>query len=244
MASHSASFTIEQVVPTDAPALAAIAGASMSTDQHTLLKAAHPTKPYHHAQGMLGAFEYWGSLPENRVDFVKAVDNNNDGQILGFVCWACRLEVTQPSAEQRPKEDSSEASQLESTTGPPLDPLGRLEEFTSQHLSDYQSRIMPPGVRAMYIMTIAVDPEHQGRGVGAALIKHGTDRADSQGVICWVHASEAGVAPLRKCGFEVDETLEIDLDEPARKMGIQPPAGQDQWGKYTVTYMVRQPKGT
>lgn len=251
MASISFPFSIESVVAVDYPALAEISGASMSTDKHTLLKAAHPTNPYDHAGGMFGAFEHWGSLPKNRIDFVKAVDNNT-GEILGYICWGLRLEKTQPSAEQKPEEAQNKrevekpsvtvSEDYVKTENPALDALAQLEELTSSHLAGYQKKVMPPSVRCMYVITIAVHPTHQNRGVGTALLKHGTDRADSEGVFCWVHASEAGAGTFRKCEFEVDETLEINLDEPASKMAINPPPGQEQWGTYTFTYMIRQPK--
>lgn len=248
MTSESLPVSVEPVVAADYPALAEISGASMETDKHTLLKAAHPTKPYDHAGGMSGAFEYWASLPKNKVEFVKAVDSGT-GEVLGFVCWGLRLEEAQPEAQHQLEEGQSE-SEVEKpsitvsetytkTEDPALDPLAQLEELTSQHLADYQHKIMPPGARCMYVITIAVHPKHQGRGVGKALLKYGTDRADSEGVFCWVHASEAGAATFRQCGFKVDEILEIDLDEPASKMDIKPPVGQAKWGTYNFTYMVR-----
>lgn len=251
MTPESPSLSVEPVVPADFAALAEISGASMETDKHTLLKAAHPTNPYDHAGGMSGAFEYWSSLPKNNVDFVKAVDRET-GQILGFVCWGSRLEMAQPKAQHQSEEGQSESKvekpsitvseDYTKTEDPAPDSLAQLEELTSSHLADYQNKVMPPGARCLYIITIAVHPKHQGRGVGKALLKHGTDRADSEGVFCWVHASEAGAATFRQCGFEVDETLEIDLDEPASKMDIKPPVGQDKWGTYNFTYMIRQPK--
>lgn len=244
-------FSIEPVAPADYPALAGISGASMATDKHTRLKAAHPTKPYDHSGGMFGAFEYWGSLSKHRVDFVKAVDRKT-GQILGFICWGSRLGETPSSVGQHTGEDQRESNvekppitvteDYVKTEDPTLDALAQLEELTSCHLANYQKKIMPPGTRCMYVLTIAVHPNYQRRGVGTTLLKHGTDRADSEGVFCWIHASEADATTFRKCGFEVDETLVIDLDEPAGKMDIKPPAGQDNWGTYTFTYMVRQPR--
>lgn len=252
MTPESPSVRIEPVCEADFPALAEICGAAMETDKHTLLKAAHPTNPYDHAGGMIGAFEYWNSLPKNRVEFVKAVDEET-GQVLGLICWGSRLEKAQPNPEQQAKDGRPESKadkpsvtvseSYTKTADPSLDPLAQLNEFTSSHLAEYQEKVMPPGVCCMYVMTIAVHPKHQGRGVGTALLKHGTDRADSENVFCWVHASEAGAVTFRKCDFKVDETLEIDLDEPARKMGIKPPVGQDKWGTYTFTYMIRRPKG-
>lgn len=258
MPSDSSSFSIHPAVLADVPALATISGLSFETDTHTLLKAAHPTKPYDHAAGMHGAFEYWLSLPKDKIDLVKAVDDET-GEILGFVGWGCRLEKTEQSTSQQSKDSTSDKSTTTTTSTttkkpstvvtqddtkaeePPQDALAQLNELTSSHLANYQNTVMPPGTRCMYIVSISVHPKHQGRNIGTALIKHGTDRADAEGVFCWVHSSEAGAAMFGKCGFKVDDTLEIDLDSWARKMNIDPPAGRSQWGTYTFRYMIRQP---
>lgn len=61
---------------------------------------------------------------------------------------------------------------------------------------------------------------------------------------CWVHSSEAGRALFRGTGWEVDETLVVDLDEVAGEMEpvMSPPEGEDRWGTYTFQYFVRQPR--
>lgn len=249
--SSSAPFSIQPVVAADLPALAALCGASMAADRHTQLKAAHPTAPYDHAAGMLGAFASWLAAPSHRVDFVKAVDDDDEtGRILGFVCWGLRLgeeEVDGTTARDDPPGQQPEEKEDGQEEDGHDDPLAQLDAFTTAHLADYQARVTRRrGSRCMYVMTIAVDPRHQGRGVGTALLRHGTDRADAHagnGVFCWVHASEAGAAVFRAAGFAPDEVLRVDLDATAGRMGIPPPPGRDSWGTYAFTYMVREPQG-
>lgn len=225
-----------------------------------MLKAAHPTKPYNHAAGMTGAFEYWISRPAGSLELTKAVDDAT-GEILGFVCWGMSLDKADTNKEQRisgdvPPADESqrdvdasvekpEITAPEDTVppqGPTLDPLEQLEEMTSSHLAAFQGRFK--NRRCMYVITLTVHPRYQGRGVGPALIKQGTNRADTEGALCWVHSSEAGVYTYKKCGFEENDTLEIDLDYWARKLNIKPPVGDDKWGTYTFRYLIRQPKST
>lgn len=249
----SSSFSLKPATLADVPALAEIGGLGFETDRHTLLKAAHPTRPYHHAAGMSGAFEYWLGLPKDRIEITKAVDDET-GQILGFVCWGFRLhpQPQQPTAADSAKEEADANAKRpssavapedsENAVPPDLDAIAQLEKLTSSHLAEYQATVMPLGTRAMYTVSISVHPAHHGRGVGTALIKHGTDRADREGVFCWVHSSEAGAAMFRKCGFDVDDTLEIDLDHWANQMNIKPPSGDDEWGTYTFRYMIRQPR--
>ncbi|KAG8160853.1 hypothetical protein KVR01_009117 [Diaporthe batatas] len=254
------SFSLKPVVPADFPAMAEMCGLAFEDDRHTMLKAAHPTRPYNHAAGMGGAFEYWISRPAGSLELTKAVDDAT-GEILGFVCWGMSLDEVVPNTDPTKSEQTIATGQGQRGAGTnlekpklvvsaddilkpdsDLDALGQLKEFTSSHIAAFQGRFKD--TRCMYVITITVHPKYQGRGVGPALIKKGTDRADSEGVLCWVHSSEAGVHTYQKCGFEPDSTLEIDLDSWAQKMDINAPVGDDRWGTYTFRYMIRQPKVT
>lgn len=260
LSTDTSSFSLKPVVPADFPAMADMCGLAFENDRHTMLKAAHPTKPYNHAAGMTGAFEYWLSRPAGSLELTKAVDDAT-GEILGFVCWGMSLDKDDTNKEQSnpgdapPAEESRKAvdASVENPdvttpedTVPPqdptLDPLEQLEEMTSSHLAEFQRRFK--NTRCMYVITLTVHPRHQGRGVGPALIKQGINRADTEGALCWVHSSEAGVYTYKKCGFKEDDTLEVDLDDWARKLDIKPPAGDDKWGTYTFQYLIRQPIAT
>ncbi|KAK7709748.1 hypothetical protein SLS64_005989 [Diaporthe eres] len=246
----NSSFTLQPVVPSDFPAMAEMCGLAFENDRHTMLKAAHPTKPYNHAAGMTGAFEYWASRPAGSLELTKAVDDAT-GEILGFVCWGMSLDKSDTKKDQSnsgddppPEESEKSDTTVPEDTDPPqdstLDPLDQLEEMTSSHLAAFQAGFK--NTSCMYVITLTVHPKYQGRGVGPALIKQGTNRADAEGALCWVHSSEAGVYAYKKCGFEEDDTLEIDLDDWARKLDIKPPAGDDKWGTYTFRYLIRQPE--
>lgn len=241
------SFTLKPVVRSDLPAMAEVCGLAFANDRHTMLKAAHPTRPYDHAAGMRGTFEYWISCPSGSLELTKAVDDTT-GEVLGFVCWGMNLDKAPWSGQgekgvgsctKRP--DVTPTGETFPNQDPTLDPLERLEEMTSAHLAAFQERFRD--TRCMYVITIAVHPEHQGRGVGPALIKRGTSRADAEGALCWVQSSEAGgLHACQKCGFEEDDRLEVDLDRWAQKLNIKPPAGDDKWGTYAFRYLVRRPK--
>ena len=123
--------------------------------------------------------------------------------------------------------------------------------MTTDHLAEFQKKIMANGARCMIIVGISVHPDHQGRGVGSALVKYGTDIADEEGVFCWVHSSEAGVRNFVKSGFVEVDHLTIDLDYWAERFGVGPPPadaadaddGTPAWGPYTLRYFVRRAKG-
>jgi ribosomal protein S18 acetylase RimI-like enzyme len=61
---------------------------------------------------------------------------------------------------------------------------------------------VPP--RHLYLATLGVDPPHQGRGVGAALLRSGLARADVQGLPCYLETMlERNLDFYRRFGFEV-----------------------------------------
>ncbi|KAJ9138100.1 hypothetical protein NKR23_g8615 [Pleurostoma richardsiae] len=247
-AAPAADIRLEPAVEADIDTLANIANLTFHEDRHTLLKAAYPARPYDHGEGMKACLENWISVaPSGRIQLTKAVDPST-GEILGWVCWGSRgFDNAAPApaapapAPPQPKEEADK---------PAGDALAELEALTSADMAAFMARTMRPGEKWMFIVSIAVSPAHQGRGVGSALIRSGTDRADEAGAPCWVHASEAGAASFRARGFAEDARLEIDLDEWAGRMGVGPPpegqgleedGGGRKWGKYVFRYMIRRP---
>jgi GNAT superfamily N-acetyltransferase len=113
--------------------------------------------------------------------------------------------------------------------------------LSSHHFAEMEVKLLPLGERVLYCCSIGVHPTHQGRGVGTALVRWACDKADADGVTVWVHASEAAHPILSRAGFEVVETLTLDLDEWATKDRVVDRAKQP-WGKYMFRYMVRQPR--
>lgn len=116
-------------------------------------------------------------------------------------------------------------------------------------MSDWQNALNTRGQRRMYILGISVHPAHQGRGVGRALIRYGTERADAAGVVAWVQSSEAAVKAFEKEGFveRKEATVTADLDEYATRPPRPTGSGDDgdgggKWGSYTWRYMVREPR--
>lgn len=58
--------------------------------------------------------------------------------------------------------------------------------------------------RHWYLATLGVDPPHQGRGAGGALIQPVLERADQEGIACYLETGkEINVHFYRKHGFEV-----------------------------------------
>jgi GNAT superfamily N-acetyltransferase len=100
----------------------------------------------------------------------------------------------------------------------------------------------PPGVPTMIIQGISILPAYQRKGVGSAFYKVGTDMADKAQCKIWTHASEAGYPPLLKHGYEIFDTLTVDLDKYADRPFIDDEGKEQPWGTYTFRYMQRNPR--
>lgn len=60
-------------------------------------------------------------------------------------------------------------------------------------------------------------PSHQSRGVGAQLVKWGTDLADKERLQCYLESSPAGYPLFKKCDFEDVTEMEIELNKYHKK---------------------------
>jgi ribosomal protein S18 acetylase RimI-like enzyme len=66
-----------------------------------------------------------------------------------------------------------------------------------------------------YLFAIGVDPEHQGRGIGAALLHVVLDRCDAEGVPAYLEASKPENRRLyERHGFSVTEEVSMAPDAP------------------------------
>ncbi|MFF4776010.1 GNAT family N-acetyltransferase [Microtetraspora fusca] len=69
-----------------------------------------------------------------------------------------------------------------------------------------------PAEPVWFLGTVGVDPDHQGKGLGRAVIEPGIRAAEEAGVPAFLETStEANVAFYRRLGFEV--TAEVDLPD-------------------------------
>lgn len=70
-----------------------------------------------------------------------------------------------------------------------------------------------------YLLTLAVHPDHQGRGFGGRLVRHGLSRAEREGLPCYLETSNPkNIAFYERLGFRVTAT------------GCPRPGGVTIWG--------------
>jgi ribosomal protein S18 acetylase RimI-like enzyme len=61
-----------------------------------------------------------------------------------------------------------------------------------------------------YLFVLGVEPELQGRGIGAALLRAFCDRADVDGLPCWLETDkESSVRLYQRHGFEVVREIDV-----------------------------------
>lgn len=89
--------------------------------------------------------------------------------------------------------------------------------------------LFPLGAGSVEIKNVAVEPSHQGRGIGSALLKHAIRMAEQHGfkTLC-IGTANSSVAQLllyQKLGFEIDgikkDFFLKHYDEPLFENGIQ-----------------------
>jgi GNAT superfamily N-acetyltransferase len=74
-----------------------------------------------------------------------------------------------------------------------------------------------PGRRAVRLRAMAVDPEHQSRGIGRILLEEGVARLRAEGVeVLWANARDAALTFYRRFGMDVvgDGFVLVVLERP------------------------------
>ena len=268
MVSEPNSFALHPIIPSDIPTLAHISNDSFADDRNTRLKNIGKNDADAHLKGSIEGAKYYLSIPD-RLTGLKATDNAT-GEILGYVFWGFHgysetgkgalksivgeeeAVASSDRAVKKGTDDSVGKNTVNDTapssanftlvtpfSSPQKTPL-ELETMTSADMARWAS--LWRSKKHMFLGTITVSPSHHSRGVGTALLRWGTSRADQDGVEAWVHASEAGSEFFAKEGFRERERLEIDLDEWAKGAEGKGPEEVGKWGKYTFRYMVREPQ--
>ncbi|MGW3646533.1 GNAT family N-acetyltransferase [Streptomyces sp. NPDC000878] len=136
-------------------------------------------------------------LAEGRVDLAE------DGS-------ACALWLSVP-ADAHPEgheedvqgDEGDDAVQLREAVDPDNERVELIARLTAE--------IHPAGQAHAYLWMIAVAQDSQGRGLGAALLRHALDRCDREGVAAYLEASSARSSKLyERLGFDhLDRPLDL-----------------------------------
>ncbi|MFF4361735.1 GNAT family N-acetyltransferase [Streptomyces sp. NPDC001604] len=111
---------------------------------------------------------------------------------------ACALWLSMPAGEHDAAEGAADdgAAQLRAAVDPGNERIELIARLTAE--------IHPVGRAHEYLWMIGVTPEHQGEGIGSALVQHVLDRCDREGLPAYLEASSARSRVLyERLGFEL-----------------------------------------
>lgn len=229
-----ANITLSPADPSDIPELAHISARAFDTDTHTLLKAQFDGETAFEESSKDAAGAY---IAKPKLDVIVA---REDGRPVGWIIWAKRgYDVQVADGEQTGPASQAVPAPLPDPAAAPRTIAG-LKALTSATMSHFIDVLMPPSAKCRFIVGISVHPSHQGKGVGTALMRWGTDRCDEENVFCWVSSSMGGWGAFEKRGFREVGRLDLDLDEFAE--GKARPGGEP-WGRYVWRWSRREPQG-
>ncbi|KAK3369321.1 hypothetical protein B0T24DRAFT_632354 [Lasiosphaeria ovina] len=250
----AAAFNIIPVRQEDVPLLAALSAEAFESDSQTEMKS-HGKVPFNMREHALRSLPRELQNPIIRI--IKAADDES-GAIMGYCIWGFRgiqppafpADVTppppEPTAPDRPR--GAHVNPPPAPIDAESDGVARLEKLTGDDLQNWMDLVMPPpkddagnsssDTKCMFVIGLSVSPAFQRRGVGAALLKWGTDLVDASDAFAWVHSSAGAWPAYEKAGFKTVRTLDVDLDEYAP---VPAPADRfegGRWGHYVFRYMV------
>ena len=159
-----------------------------------------------------------------RAFTLKAVSDDSN-EILAWLGYVC-IEYSELGAPPSPSELTAETL-LNPTLRSIL--IADFERVQNEWMADK---------KYIHIGTAVTHPSHQGKGIGSALIRSMTSRADEDDVPCWIQSSPVAHSVYYHAGFRDVGSFEVDLREwaPGGK------EGKTGWGVFEIRYMLRLPQ--
>ncbi|KAL3445907.1 acyl-CoA N-acyltransferase [Aspergillus insuetus] len=155
-------------------------------------------------------------LTSPAVHLVAVVDTDLPGSpIIAYANWVAPRTLETQLAEGE-------------THNPPMYPEDgddlALAAFFFPHLKEHRERKIA-GRACWYLAALVCHEEHQGRGAGGRLMRHGINEADAMQANIYLEASPPGVPVYKKFGFrELGRVVVLD-------------------GEFTELFMLREYKG-
>ena len=219
----SASFSLVPASEDDIPSLIRVHMAGFGYDNSARLMFKDKDEWEAKLRVMLEA-----ELPNPKYAFIKAISKDN-GSVLGW--QGCRFYG---------KDDDLES--IGSVVG---------SEEAVDETNDQKDRTLPSVIKKesirvlkewmtnrqyIHLNVLVVDPAAQGHGVGTALARWVTGKADEHGIYCWLQSSPAAHSIYLKAGYRDVGSFDVDLREFA-------PGGKEAgWGMYKYRHMLRLPE--
>ena len=133
--------------------------------------------------------------------FLKAVTQPSDGgeeQIVGYAIWKHEKETIPSELDEVEEEDVEKV-------WPDKNDRAYMAQLWRDYVVPLNRAVEQSDGKGVYILEfLAVLPEYQGMGAGAALVKWGTNAADKQGVSSVVVGTPVARRLYEKCGMVPD----------------------------------------
>ncbi|KAL2070411.1 hypothetical protein VTL71DRAFT_13437 [Oculimacula yallundae] len=136
------------------------------------------------------------------ASMLKVVDTQPGEKeiIVGFAIWVWGKEAYTSIDSSRAANPLPEGVNL------------NLRQIFTSSMNNMEDDHRPKG--DCYVLEqLATALSHQRRGIGAQLVKYGLEKADREGMICYLSGAPMGVPVYRKLGFEEVGKIEIPLEE-------------------------------
>lgn len=122
--------------------------------------------------------------------------------VVGFAKWSCPRPEGTPAPAPRTEE------QVMGREWPPGADLELARAFLWG--MEKKRREVMGDRRFWFLHILVVRPEYQGRGAGRLMIRWGIDRADAEGLPCYVDSTPVAKAVYKRYGFEEVDRLVIE----------------------------------
>ncbi|KAL4864074.1 hypothetical protein BDV12DRAFT_201442 [Aspergillus spectabilis] len=224
-------FTIHPLLPTDALETFAVSDAAFASFNR-MLHTTYPPSAESQAKLAEIRLEMIKLMPE--ATMFKAVDES--GKIIGAARWIVALEdeIVSESIDDVvdgylmfviPETDVLATRGFYTMTAKEKRVVLGLDNGQAAARGELIMR------RRVELETLFVHPEHQGQGVGRALLQWGINEAERLGLMVYLEATEAGRPLYEQFGFKNVKSVDFD----AAEFGGE--------GRQRYTFMIRQPRG-
>ena len=151
-----------------------------------------------------------------RVGLVHGEVWATPGTITGIAAWLA------PDHSMISQEDRDAAGWISVRQAWGSDAIGRFQAFLTD-IAEANERVNHDP--HWYLMWVCVEPGHQGRGIGGALIREVLSQAEEKRVPCHLQTYTAhNVAIYKSLGFEVSKDMAMPRSGIRRWYMVRPPA--------------------